>query len=120
MSETKHVLKFLVTGGAGFIGSHLVDSLMDRGYSVRVLDDLSNGSLKNLERWLTDPRFEFVQGDLGNLDVAQRGVEDIETVFHMRALGRTVFVLHVLTGLNLWFWPGTHQRSSKLGELDGK
>jgi UDP-glucose 4-epimerase len=77
--------KVLVTGGAGFIGSHLVDSLMDRGYSVRVLDDLSNGSLKNLERWLADPRFEFVQGDLKSLDVAKRGVEDVETVFHLAA-----------------------------------
>jgi UDP-glucose 4-epimerase len=77
--------KVLVTGGAGFIGSHLVDSLMDRGYSVRVLDDLSNGSLKNLGRWLADPRFEFVQGDLKSLDVAKRGVEDVETVFHLAA-----------------------------------
>jgi len=77
--------KVLVTGGAGFIGSHLVDSLMDRGYSVKVLDDLSNGSLKNLERWLADSRFEFVQGDLRNLDVAKRGVEDVETVFHLAA-----------------------------------
>src|SRR4030043_47157 len=77
--------KVLVTGGAGFIGSHLVDSLMDRGCSVRVLDDLSNGSLKNLERWLSNPGFEFVQGDLKSLDVAKRGVEDVETVFHLAA-----------------------------------
>src|SRR4030066_1016370 len=77
--------KVLVTGGAGFIGSHLVDSLMDRGCSVRVLDDLSNGSLKNLERWLVASRFEFVQGDLKSLDVAKRGVEDVETVFHLAA-----------------------------------
>src|SRR4030042_2036901 len=77
--------KVLVTGCAGFIGSHLVDSLMDRGCSVRVLDDLSNGSLKNLERWLSDPKLEFVQGDIKSLDVAQRGVEDVETVFHLAA-----------------------------------
>ena len=90
MSVAGHMMadavgKVLVTGGAGFIGSHLVDSLVDRGYSVKVLDDLSNGSLKNLERWLADSRFEFVQGDLRNLDVAKRGVEDVETVFHLAA-----------------------------------
>lgn len=45
-------MKVLVTGGAGFIGSHLVDALMESGHDVRVLDDLSAGSLDNVKRWM--------------------------------------------------------------------
>ncbi|MDH5689338.1 MAG: GDP-mannose 4,6-dehydratase, partial [Candidatus Bathyarchaeota archaeon] len=55
--------RVLVTGGAGFIGSHLVDVLMERGALVTVLDDLSNGSLENLSRWLRHPGFIFIKGD---------------------------------------------------------
>jgi UDP-glucose 4-epimerase len=77
--------KVLVTGGAGFIGSHLVDGLVNRGFKVRVVDNLSSGNVKNLERWLDDSRFEFVRGDLKNLDVACRGVDGVETVFHLAA-----------------------------------
>ncbi|RLF83595.1 UDP-glucose 4-epimerase, partial [Thermococci archaeon] len=54
-------MKILVTGGAGFIGSHLVDRLMEDGYEVRVLDDLSAGSLENLKGWIDHERFEFMQ-----------------------------------------------------------
>ncbi len=57
-------MKVLVTGGAGFIGSHLVDYLIDEGREVRVIDDLSAGSLGNLSRWEGDPRLSFVKGDL--------------------------------------------------------
>ena len=54
----------LVTGGAGFIGSHLVDRLMKAGIKVRVLDNLSSGSKENVGEWLNDPNFEFIVGDL--------------------------------------------------------
>jgi len=67
-----------VAGGSGFIGSHLVDALMVKGFSVKVVDDLSSGSLKNVESWIGDSRFEFVQGDLKDLDVACRSVGDVE------------------------------------------
>jgi len=77
--------KVLVTGGAGFIGSHLVDALMVRGFRVKVVDNLSNGSLKNVESWVGNPRFELVQGDLKDLDVACRSVGDVEVVFHLAA-----------------------------------
>ena len=77
--------KILVTGGAGFIGSHLVDALMVKGFSVKVVDDLSSGSLKNVEGWIGDSRFEFVQGDLKDLDVACKSVGDVEVVFHLAA-----------------------------------
>ncbi len=76
----------LVTGGAGFIGSHLVDQLLERGERVRVLDNLSSGSLKNLERWLNSPNLDFMEGDLldpGDVDKALRGCE---AVYHMAAV----------------------------------
>ncbi len=54
----------LVTGGAGFIGSNLVDLLRENGHPVMVLDNLSSGSIKNLERWMDDPSFKFIKGDI--------------------------------------------------------
>ena len=61
MSEAQHIL---VTGGAGFIGSHTVDALMTRGYRVSVLDNLSTGYMVNLEQWEGHPRFNFVAADI--------------------------------------------------------
>ena len=74
-----------MTGGAGFIGSHLVVRLMDMGYFVRVVDNLSSGSLTNIERWSGSSGFEFVRGDLKELAVAQKSVEGVEVVFHLAA-----------------------------------
>jgi UDP-glucose 4-epimerase len=82
MRELSNVL---VTGGAGFIGSHLVDRLMGMGCFVRVVDNLSSGSLGNIKSWFGDPRFEFVRGDLKELAVAQKCVDGVEVVFHLAA-----------------------------------
>ena len=67
-------MKILVTGGAGFIGSHLVDRLMEKGNEVRVVDDLSAGSLRNIEKWLDNKNFEFIKGDMRDPKVALEGV----------------------------------------------
>ena len=75
----------LVTGGAGFIGSHLVDRLMELGHTVRVLDDLSAGSLANIERWLENENFEFIKGDMRNPEIVREAVKDVEVVFHLAA-----------------------------------
>jgi UDP-glucose 4-epimerase len=75
----------LVTGGAGFIGSHLVDDLMLRQINVVVLDNLSNGSLKNLERWNRNRNFTFLHKDLLNLEDAVNAAKGLETVFHLAA-----------------------------------
>jgi len=77
--------KVLVTGGAGFIGSHLVDRLMRMDCFVRVVDNLSGGSLENVEGWVDSERFEFVRGDLKDLGVAERAVDGVEVVFHLAA-----------------------------------
>lgn len=77
--------KLLITGGAGFIGSHLVDSLMNRGYQIRVVDNLSSGKVNNIEPWLKKASFEFLGGDLKNQDTAFKVVDDVEAVFHLAA-----------------------------------
>ena len=80
----------LVTGGAGFIGSNLVDLLMEKGHTVYVLDDLSCGSLDNLEEWLEDPRFRFIRGDITSSieDTIKSNIREgppIGTIFHLAA-----------------------------------
>jgi len=75
----------LVTGGAGFIGSHLVDRLVSEGYAVRVVDNLSSGRLENLRRHIESKNIELVLGDLKDPEVALRAVEGVEVVFHFAA-----------------------------------
>lgn len=74
----------LVTGGAGFIGSHLSEALAERGKRVRVLDNLCTGKRENMER-LRD-RVEFIDGDLTNREAVQRALEGVDVVFHQAAL----------------------------------
>ncbi|MCB1035577.1 MAG: SDR family oxidoreductase [Acidobacteria bacterium] len=80
-------LPVLVTGGAGFIGSHLVDRLVDLGGRVRVLDDLSTGRRENLAGHLAAGRIELLEGDLCDLDTCRRAVAGSRLVFHQAALG---------------------------------
>ncbi len=75
----------LVTGGAGFIGSHLVDELLRRGFSVRVLDNLSSGFLENIQHNIGKERFEFIRGDLKKFEDTISAVKDVEIVFHLAA-----------------------------------
>lgn len=74
----------LVTGGAGFIGGHLVEGLLAADWSVRVLDDLSTGSEQNLER--VKDRIEFVRGDIRDVDGLERMMGGVEVVFHQAAM----------------------------------
>ena len=75
----------LVTGGAGFIGSRLVDCLLGRGFHVRVVDNLSSGRLEHISHHFGSELFEFVEGDLKNPEVALKAVEEVNTVFHLAA-----------------------------------
>lgn len=77
--------RILVTGGASFIGSHLVDALVKRGAVVRVVDDLSSGRLENIQEHVENQRIEFLQADLRDLGVAERMVSGINMVFHFAA-----------------------------------
>ena len=75
----------LVTGGASFIGSHLVDALVAAGARVRVVDDLSSGKLANLQRHINAGAVEFTQADLLDPEVPRQAVTGIHTVFHLAA-----------------------------------
>jgi nucleoside-diphosphate-sugar epimerase len=77
--------KVLVTGGASFIGSHLVDALLDRGASVRVVDNLSSGRLENIRQHVDAGTVEFTRADLNDPAVAERAVEGMHLVFHLAA-----------------------------------
>jgi len=76
--------KYLVTGGAGFIGSNIVFKLLQNGQSVRVLDNLSTGKIKNIEVFLKD--IEFIEGDFTDLEVAKKAVLGIDYVLHQGAI----------------------------------
>src|SRR5688500_11434916 len=75
--------QYLVTGGAGFIGSHLTEELVRRGHRVRVVDSLITGKRQNLAHV---PGIEFLEGDLADLDVARRAVQGVEYVLHQAAI----------------------------------
>jgi nucleoside-diphosphate-sugar epimerase len=75
----------LVTGGASFIGSHLVDALVERGARVRAVDDLSSGKLENIQGHIDSGRAEFIKADLREPGVAREAVQDMNVVFHLAA-----------------------------------
>ena len=77
--------KVLVTGGASFIGSHLVDALVDRGANVTVFDDLSSGRLDHIRQHVDEGEVEFVQGDLRTDELTRTLKNGINTVFHLAA-----------------------------------
>jgi len=78
-------MRVLVTGGAGFIGSHIVDRLVRDGYRVRVVDNLSSGRVENIKHHLESNSVELIVGDLKDPQVALRAVEGVDTVFHFAA-----------------------------------
>ncbi len=79
--------KFLVTGGAGFIGANIVEVLLNKGCKVRVLDNLSTGKLSHLTPWIQNENLEVVIGDIRNLELCLKSCEDIDYVLHQAAWG---------------------------------
>jgi len=79
--------RVLVTGGAGFIGSNLVESLLHSGNFVVCLDNFSNGKRENLTGFAHNPNFRLIEGDIRNYDDCLKAVENVEVVFHEAALG---------------------------------
>ncbi|MDE4986318.1 GDP-mannose 4,6-dehydratase, partial [Francisella tularensis subsp. holarctica] len=73
------------TGGAGFIGSNLCEVLLSKGYRVRCLDDLSKGHYHNVEPFLTNSNYEFIKGDISDLDTCMKACEGIDYVLHQAA-----------------------------------
>lgn len=79
--------KFLVTGGAGFIGSNLCEAILNMGYSVRCLDDLSTGSKSNVDMFADNPNYEFMLGDIKDYDTCVRACEGVDYVLNQAAWG---------------------------------
>ncbi|GAB1448380.1 SDR family oxidoreductase [Bacteroidota bacterium] len=80
--------KFLVTGGAGFIGSNIVEYLIRFGAGhIRILDNLSNGYIENIQEFLSLPNVEFMEGDIRNLETCKKAVEGMDYISHQAALG---------------------------------
>jgi UDP-N-acetylglucosamine/UDP-N-acetylgalactosamine 4-epimerase len=78
---------FLVTGGAGFIGSNLCEVLLNKGYNVRCLDDLSNGKQENIDIFIKNPNYEFIKGDIRNLNTCIKACKAVDYVLHQAAWG---------------------------------
>lgn len=78
--------KVLVTGGAGFIGSHIAEELVKRGVKVSVMDDLSTGKLKNISHLLDKTNFKFIQGSITDKKLMLENLKDVDAVFHEAAL----------------------------------
>lgn len=78
---------FLVTGGAGFIGSNLCEAILKMGYKVRCLDDLSTGKQKNVDVFSDDPNYTFIKGDIKELDTCMAACEGVDYVLNQAAWG---------------------------------
>ncbi|HEX7905945.1 MAG TPA: SDR family oxidoreductase [Chitinophagaceae bacterium] len=82
-------MRILITGGAGFIGSNLVEKLLqdERVHFVSVLDNLATGSVQNIESFIGNERFRFIEGDIRNYETCLQACKDIDTISHQAALG---------------------------------
>lgn len=78
---------FLITGAAGFIGSNLVEAILESGYYVRGLDNFLTGKRENIELFKKNPKFEFIEGDIRDLNTCMKACEGINYVLHQAALG---------------------------------
>lgn len=78
---------FLVTGGAGFIGSNLCEAILAMGYKVRCLDNLSTGKKENIEAFISNPNFIFIEGDIRDYDVCLAACNGVDYVLHQAAWG---------------------------------
>ena len=78
---------FLVTGGAGFIGSNLCEAILKMGYKVRCLDNLSTGKQENVDLFINDPNYEFIKGDITDFETCMKVCKDITYVLHEAAWG---------------------------------
>lgn len=79
--------KFLVTGGAGFIGSNLCEAILNLGYQVRCLDDLSTGKQANVDLFLDNPNYEFIKGDIKDFNTCMKACEGVDYVLNQAAWG---------------------------------
>ena len=117
-------MKILVTGGAGFVGSHLVDRLMQDGHEVTVLDNFFTGQKKNIEHWIHHPNFSLVRHD-----VTQPILLEVDQIYHLACPRKAILCIHPDclywticqnpdSNADCWLW--TQFRCSKALSLDNK
>ena len=87
-NKPKTTNKILITGGAGFIGSHLAEALVDKGYDIVIIDDLSRGKTENLQNIID--KIQFVKGDITDFELMQDLITESHTVYHLAALSRVL------------------------------
>ncbi|MHC4951876.1 MAG: GDP-mannose 4,6-dehydratase, partial [Planctomycetota bacterium] len=78
-------MKTLITGGAGFIGSHLAEKLLAAGHDVIAIDDLSTGSLNNINHLLNNPKFDFIYDNVRNAEMMHVLIEKCDAIYHLAA-----------------------------------
>jgi len=78
-------MKILITGGAGFIGSHLAGTLLDDANDVAVVDNLSTGSMTNIEQFMSNDKFSFVEGDICDIKLIEKMMEKCDCIYHLAA-----------------------------------
>lgn len=110
----------LVTGGASFIGSHLVDALLERGAAVRIVDDLSSGTLENVRDHVEAGRLELIEADLREPGVCRSACEGIDVVFHLAADhgGRGYVDLHQAGPASNLFLDGVVFHEARMATVD--
>ena len=79
-------MKYLITGGAGFIGSNIVGELLNKGEDVKVLDNFSTGRRTNLNEFIGNHKLELIEGDLRSFHLVRGAVKDVDYVLHQGAL----------------------------------
>jgi UDP-N-acetylglucosamine 4-epimerase len=95
---------FLVTGSAGFIGSNLVEAILNLGYQVRGLDNLSTGKRGNVDQFIHHPSYEFIEGDIRELETCIKACEGVDYVLHQAAWGsvpRSIEMPVLYEGINI-------------------
>ena len=80
------IQRVLVTGGAGFIGSHIVDELLNKGFETFIIDNLSSGNLDNLKDNLHNPMLHIIRGDISQIKDLLKDLKDLDVVFHEAAI----------------------------------
>jgi UDP-glucose 4-epimerase len=78
-------MKILITGGAGFIGSHLAERLLKEGHKVHIIDNLSTGRLENIESFKDNPQFSYTIGTILNKELMDKLISGVERVYHLAA-----------------------------------
>lgn len=110
---------FLITGGAGFIGSNLSEAILELGHKVVVLDDFSTGKRENIERFLSNPNYKLIEGDIRNLETCKEAVEGVDYILHQAAWGsvpRSIEMPVVYEGVNI----NGHLNMMEAARLNGK